>query len=152
MFCRAAVLTGGEPGDGTCQAETGKNSYDVFRADGHRSSADLIAGSQDDTTPTAPLWLLVLAVVASLIAAMVFLVIAEALVPTGRFTPLLWLRGLLARLRCTRRYVQILAIAVRHWLGPSLRGRRTAAPAARSLRQALEADVRQAQQGPVHPA
>ncbi|GAB3827620.1 ABC1 kinase family protein [Dactylosporangium cerinum] len=98
-----------------------------------------VAGSVPrDTTSTAPLWLLILAVIASLIVAMVFLVVAEALVPTGRFTPLLWLRGLRARSRRTRRYAQIVAIAVRHGLGPYLRGRRSAAPAARSLRLALE--------------
>ncbi|MDG6106894.1 AarF/ABC1/UbiB kinase family protein [Dactylosporangium aurantiacum] len=91
-----------------------------------------------DTTSAAPLWLLILAVVTSLVVAMVFLVIAEALVPTGRFRPLLWLRGVRARSRRTRRYLQILAIVVRHGLGPYLRGRRAAAPAARSLRQALE--------------
>lgn len=91
-----------------------------------------------DTTSAAPVWLLILAVVTSLVVAMVFLVIAEALVPTGRFTPLLWLRGIRARSRRTRRYLQILAIAVRHGLGPYLRGRRSAAPAARSLRAALE--------------
>jgi ubiquinone biosynthesis protein len=91
-----------------------------------------------DSTSVAPLWLLILAVLTSLIVAMVFLVVAEALVPTGRFTPLLWLRGVRARSRRTRRYLQILAIVVRHGLGPYLRGRRSAAPAARSLRQALE--------------
>jgi ubiquinone biosynthesis protein len=87
---------------------------------------------------TAPLWLLILAVVTSLVIAMVFLVVAEALVPTRQFSLLLWLRGIRARSRRTRRYLQILVIAVRHGLGPYLRGRRSAAPTARSLRQALE--------------
>ena len=57
-------------------------------------------------------------------------------------TPLLWLRGLRARLARTRRYLQILTIAVRHGLGPYLRGRDPATAGsrtrlARSLRQAL---------------
>jgi ubiquinone biosynthesis protein len=93
---------------------------------------------------TLPIWFLVLAVACALLVAMLFLVVAEALVPTGRFTPVSWARGLRARLRRTRRYLQILAIVVRHGLGPYLRGRRhptepgSRTRLARSLRRALD--------------
>jgi ubiquinone biosynthesis protein len=91
-----------------------------------------------------PLWFLLLSIACALLVAMILLVVAEALVPTGRVTPLLWARGLRARLARTRRYLQILTIAVRHGLGPYLRGRDPATAGsrsrlARSLRQALDA-------------
>jgi ubiquinone biosynthesis protein len=97
-----------------------------------------------DSNSVAPLWLLLLAIACALLVAMVLLVVAEALVPTGQFTPLLWLRGLRARLARTRRYLQIVVIALRHGLGPYLRGRDPATAGsrtrlARSLRQALDA-------------
>jgi len=80
----------------------------------------------------------------SVLVAMVCLVVAEAVLPSGsRPRPLRALRRRLAR---GRRYSQITAIAVRHGLGPYLRGRRAAAAdvpqgrarLARSLRLALE--------------
>ncbi|WP_238010436.1 AarF/UbiB family protein [Dactylosporangium sp. AC04546] len=101
--------------------------------------ARAMAGSvPSDSTSAAPLWLLFLAIITSLVVAMIFLVVAEALVPAGQITPVQWLKGLRARARRTRRYVQILAIVVRHGLGPHLRGRRAGAPAGRSVRAALE--------------
>src|SRR5689334_21487298 len=95
-------------------------------------------------TTLGPFWFVLLSVASALLAAMVLLVVAEALVPTGRVTPLLWLRGLRARVARTRRYLQILVIAMRHGLGPYLRGRDPATAGsrtrlARSLRQALDA-------------
>ncbi|HVX42669.1 MAG TPA: AarF/UbiB family protein [Mycobacteriales bacterium] len=78
----------------------------------------------------------------SVVVAMSILTIAELLVPTGSLPgPLEW-KGVLARWWArTRRYQQIMAIALRNGLGPALRGRRTTAGRARlalSLRQALE--------------
>ena len=82
-----------------------------------------------------------------LIVAMVFLVLAEALVPSGTGPrPVEMVLGARRALARSRRYVQISRIAVRHGLGPYLRGRplRPAdatggrAALARSLRRALE--------------
>jgi ubiquinone biosynthesis protein len=92
---------------------------------------------------TAPLWFLILAFACSLLAVVIFLVVAEALVPTGSVTPVAWVRGLRSRLARSRRYAQITAIAVRHGLGPYLRGGRrvttgSRARLARSLREALD--------------
>ncbi|MFB9903712.1 ABC1 kinase family protein [Allokutzneria oryzae] len=88
-------------------------------------------------------WFVVLAIGCAVLAGMVFLALAEALVPTGSLpTPLEWLRGLGGRLRRARRYSQITRIAIRHGLGPYLRGRdradRTGTSLARSLREAME--------------
>ncbi|TDD54672.1 AarF/ABC1/UbiB kinase family protein [Kribbella antibiotica] len=78
---------------------------------------------------------------------LVFLVLSEALVPTGSLPRARDLRRDLAgRIARTRRYLQILRIAIKHGLGPYLRGRRrpgreTAAgqaELARSLRLALD--------------
>jgi hypothetical protein len=58
---------------------------------------------------------------------MVFLVVAEALVPSGSVPGPLELRRMLrGRLARARRYSQISRIAVRHGLGPYLRGQRRA--------------------------
>jgi ubiquinone biosynthesis protein len=85
--------------------------------------------------------------VCSMLAGLVFLVLAEAMVPTGslpRARDLL--RDLGGRIARTRRYLQILRIAIKHGLGPYLRGRRRPgrenaagqADLARSLRLALD--------------
>jgi ubiquinone biosynthesis protein len=82
-----------------------------------------------------------------LIVAMIFLVVAEALVPSGTAPrPVDVILGARRALARSRRYSQISRIAVRHGLGPYLRGRplRPADPAggraalALSLRRALE--------------
>jgi ubiquinone biosynthesis protein len=82
-----------------------------------------------------------------LIVAMIFIVAAEALVPSGTVPqPVDVVLGARRALARSRRYSQISRIAVRHGLGPYLRGRpRRPADAAggraalaRSLRQALE--------------
>jgi ubiquinone biosynthesis protein len=92
-------------------------------------------------------WFLILAGACALLVAMVFLVIAEALVPSGSLPgPLEWRRALRGRLARTRRYSQVSRVAIRHGLAPYLRGRRRAeldtpegrARLARSVRQALE--------------
>lgn len=79
----------------------------------------------DGTAGIVPVWFLVLAVLIAILIGLVFLVVAEALVPTGSLPRVRHLRrdvgGRVAR---TRRYLQILRIALRHGLGPYLRGRR----------------------------
>jgi ubiquinone biosynthesis protein len=82
-----------------------------------------------------------------LIVAMIFIVVAEALVPTGTWPqPVEVIRGVRRAYARSRRYSQITKIAVRHGLGPYLRGRRQRetdaadgrASLALSLRQTLE--------------
>src|SRR5262252_7097400 len=82
-----------------------------------------------------------------LIVAMLFIVLAEVLVPSGTLPhPLEMVLGTRKALARSRRYAQISRIAVRHGLGPYLRGRRVRgadavggrAALAQSLRQALE--------------
>ncbi|MFD1147731.1 ABC1 kinase family protein [Saccharothrix hoggarensis] len=80
----------------------------------------------------------------ALTVAVMFLVAAEAVAPTGSLGwPTDWVKGLRSRISRTRRYSRITGIAVRHGLGPYLRGTRTRARSgprrpARSLRLALE--------------
>ncbi|HEX8931352.1 MAG TPA: AarF/UbiB family protein, partial [Actinomycetota bacterium] len=103
-------------------------------------------GINSDTSGAAQFGLLVLAVMLALLAAMVFLVLAEVLVPAGSVPPPYeWWRLIRARAARTRRYGQIVRIAVRHGLGRALRGRWRAGadPArrqqlARSLTAALD--------------
>ncbi len=81
-----------------------------------------------------------------LIVAMIFIVAAEALVPSGTGPgPVEVIRGVRSAVARSRRYWQISRIAVRHGLGPYLRGRRRGEDAAGgraalalSLRRALE--------------
>jgi ubiquinone biosynthesis protein len=81
-----------------------------------------------------------------LIAAMIFIVAAEALVPSGTGPgPVEVIRGVQSAVKRSRRYWQISRIAVRHGLGPYLRGQRRGEDAADgraalalSLRRALE--------------
>lgn len=95
----------------------------------------------------APLWFGILVALCSMLAGLVFLVLAEALVPTGSLPRVRDLRrDIGGRIARTKRYLQILRIAVRHGLGPYLRGRRRPgrenpagqADLARSLRLALD--------------
>lgn len=83
----------------------------------------------------------------SMLAGLIFLVLGEALVPTGSLPRARDLRrDLSGRIARTRRYLQILRIAIKHGLGPYLRGRRRPAhenaagqaDLARSLRLALD--------------
>jgi ubiquinone biosynthesis protein len=82
-----------------------------------------------------------------LIVAMLFIVLAEVLIPSGTLPqPLELVLGTRKALARSRRYAQISRIAVRHGLGPYLRGRRVRgadaiggrAALAQSLRRALE--------------
>ncbi|MEU0096815.1 AarF/UbiB family protein [Kribbella sp. NPDC006257] len=91
--------------------------------------------------------LLALAAVCSMLTGLIFLVLAEALVPTGSLPRARdFRRDLSGRIARTRRYLQILRIAIKHGLGPYLRGRRRPgrenaagqADLARSLRLALD--------------
>jgi ubiquinone biosynthesis protein len=107
-----------------------------------------LAGSLQGGGTVTPLWFLILGGAAALVVAMVFLVVAEAVVPSGSLPgPLELRRALRGRVARTRRYSQISRIAVRHGLGPYLWGRRGRAELdtpggrerlARSLRLALE--------------
>ena len=82
--------------------------------------------------------LLVLSLLVILLPSMVFLVVAEALAPSGSLpTPLEWIRGLRSRIARSRRYWRFTMILMRHGLGPYLRGRRPQANIGRSLRGAL---------------
>ncbi|GAB2672170.1 ABC1 kinase family protein [Kribbella swartbergensis] len=90
---------------------------------------------------------LALTAVCSMLSGLIFLVLSEALVPTGSLPRARDLRrDLTGRIARTRRYLQILRIAIRHGLGPYLRGRRRPgrenaagqAELARSLRLALD--------------
>ncbi|MEV5966730.1 AarF/UbiB family protein [Kribbella sp. NPDC051952] len=90
---------------------------------------------------------LALTAICSMLAGLVFLVLAEALVPTGSLPRARDLRrDLTGRIARTRRYLQILRIAIKHGLGPYLRGRRRPgrenaagqAELAQSLRLALD--------------
>ena len=80
-----------------------------------------------------------------LIVAMIFLVVAEALVPTGTGPgPVEVVRGTRRALARSRRYSQISRIAVRHGLGPYLRGRRLHGADPASGRAALAVSLRRA--------
>jgi ubiquinone biosynthesis protein len=78
-----------------------------------------------------------------LLVAMVFIVVAEALVPSGTVPdPVEMVRGTRRALARSRRYSQITRIAVRHGLGPYLRGRRLRAEDPAAGRAALAASLR----------
>ena len=80
-----------------------------------------------------------------LIVAMLFIVLAEVLVPSGTLPqPVDMVRGTRKALARSRRYAQISRIAVRHGLGPYLRGRRVRGPDAVGGRAALAQSLRQA--------
>lgn len=69
-------------------------------------------------------WVL-LAMATTILASMIFLVIIEALVPLGSLPPpLVWGRGIRARLARTRRYWQIVGVGLRSGLGPYVRDTR----------------------------
>ncbi|MEV4469517.1 AarF/UbiB family protein [Nonomuraea sp. NPDC049504] len=85
-----------------------------------------MVGPMDGTQPpdAAALGVLLLVLMAMVLIPMAMLVLAEALVPPGSVPgPLELARSVRGRLSRTRRYSQITRIAVRHGLGPYLRGR-----------------------------
>ncbi|MEV1172948.1 AarF/UbiB family protein [Nonomuraea sp. NPDC049784] len=97
--------------------------------------------------PAAPaLGILLLIVMSVVLIPMVILVIAEALAPPGSVPgPLELIRSVRGRVSRSRRYSQITRIAIRHGLGPYLRGRGERLEdrsgkvrLARSLREALD--------------
>jgi predicted unusual protein kinase regulating ubiquinone biosynthesis (AarF/ABC1/UbiB family) len=117
-----------------------------FGVSGPLAGAMGASGARWDGGP-GQLWLFVLALALAVLIAMVFLALAEALVPTGSVpTPTGWWRAVRGRVARTRRYLRISGIAVRHGLSPYLRGGRRAAlddPAGRArlavaLRRALD--------------
>ena len=106
-----------------------------------------MAGSASRRHSVLPaLWFVILGVVISLLIAMVFLVVAAALVPSGSLpSPVYVARGTPMRLHRVRRYAQITRIVLRHGLAPYLRGSRRelgtaegGARLARAVRRALE--------------
>jgi ubiquinone biosynthesis protein len=77
--------------------------------------------------------------------AMIILVIAEVIVPDGSLPgPIELWRGWRSRLTRTRRYFQIVRIAVRHGLGRFLRGQRHAGLQSSTSRRELARSVRRA--------
>jgi ubiquinone biosynthesis protein len=92
-----------------------------------------------------PVWFLILAAAAALLVAMTFLVVAEALVPSGSLpSPLELRRQLRGRIARVRRYWQISRIAIHHGLLPYLRGRRQIQLDAPDARLRLARSVRRA--------
>ena len=86
-----------------------------------------------------------LAISSASLLAMVVLVIAEVIVPDGSLPgPIELWRGWRGRLARTRRYSQILRIAVRHGLGRFLRGQRHAGLESSTSRHELARSVRRA--------
>ncbi|WP_157245204.1 ABC1 kinase family protein [Nonomuraea typhae] len=110
----------------------------------------IIAGFENlkpgDDPGFGAVWVMVMVAMLAVLIPMVILVLAEALVPPGSIPgPIEVLRGLRGRVSRGRRYSQITRIAVRHGLGPYLRGRGESLEdrsgkvrLARSLRQALD--------------
>lgn len=98
-------------------AINGPISYGIVRDYGEGPPT----GSQAATVAA----LLLLAIATTVLASMIFLVIIEAFVPLGSLPPpLVWGRGLRARLARTRRYWQIIGVALRNGLGPYIRDSR----------------------------
>jgi ubiquinone biosynthesis protein len=106
-----------------------------------------LAGSSGPTDAGTALLMMLLAVCCASLLSMIVLVIAEVILPDGSLPgPLELWRGARARRSRTRRYWQIVRIAVRHGLGRFLRGQQHTGlesvaarrQLARSLRQALD--------------
>ncbi|MFZ0187908.1 MAG: AarF/UbiB family protein [Streptosporangiaceae bacterium] len=109
-------------------------------------AAYLLGGSLQAAQPGHAVAFFTVVLGVPLIVAMIFIVAAEALVPSGTGPgPVEVIRGVRSAVARSRRYWQISRIAVRHGLGPYLRGRRRGEDAvggraalALSLRRALE--------------
>jgi len=109
------------------------------------AAAYLVGRSLRAAQPGHEVVFLTVALGVPLIVAMVFIVAAEALVPTGTGPqPLEVVRGTRHAIARSRRYSQISRIAVRHGLGPYLRGRRQRRADADGGRAALAVSLRQA--------
>jgi ubiquinone biosynthesis protein len=104
----------------------------------------LANGRAATDTGTALLFLLLAVCCASLLA-MIVLVIAEVILPDGSLPgPIELWRGWRAQATRTRRYWQIVRIALRHGLGRFLRGRRHLGLESAGARRRLARSVRQA--------
>jgi ubiquinone biosynthesis protein len=102
---------------------------------GMMSQFDIPQDGTEQRPEGAVFWFLLLAVVLTILASMAFIVVVEAFAPLGSIPPaLVWGRGIRGRFRRARRYWQIIGIAVRHGLGPYLRGGRDRALAVPSGR------------------
>jgi len=110
------------------------------------AAAYLLGRSLRAAQPGHEVVFLTVALGVPLIVAMIFIVAAEALVPSGTGPqPLEVIQGIRRAIARSRRYLQISRIVVRHGLGPYLRERRhrtnadgSRAALALSLRRALE--------------
>ena len=115
------------------------------------------------TSVLPELWFVILGVTIALVVGMVFLVVAEALVPSGSVPgPLYVLRGMRRRMGRARRYWQISGILVRRGLMPYVRGGRRselvdvggpgqAGPLGAPGHGGRRGHLRQARAGAVHP-
>jgi ubiquinone biosynthesis protein len=97
-------------------------------------------------SPVLPgLWFVMLGIACALLVGMIFLVVAEAFIPSGTLPgPLYLVRGVRRRMARTRRYAQIGRIILRHGLGPYLRGGRRAELATAEGRRRLAVSLRRA--------
>jgi len=108
-------------------------------------TAELLGRSLRASEPGHLAEFLTVAVGVPLIVAMIFIVAAEALVPSGTLPqPVEMIQGTRRAVARSRRYSQITRIAVRHGLGPYLRGRRSRGGDAPTGRAALAASLRRA--------
>ncbi|NUW39270.1 ABC1 kinase family protein [Nonomuraea rhodomycinica] len=102
------------------------------------------AGGEPVDPGIGAVWVLLLVAMCVVLIPMVLLVLAEALVPPGSIPgPLEVVRSMRGRISRARRYSQITRIAIRHGLGPYLRGR-GARVEDRPGRRRLAASLRQA--------
>ena len=110
-------------------------------------AAYLLGRSLHAAQPGHPVAFVGVAIGVPLVVAMVFIVVAEALVPSGMLPqPLEVIRGTRQAIARSRRYWQISRIAVRHGLAPYLRGRGLRGGDAGGGRAALALSLRQALQ------
>src|ERR1017187_8230272 len=102
------------------------------------------------TSVLPELWFVILGVTIALVVGMVFLVVAEALVPSGSVPALVYvLRGMRRRMGRARRYWQISGILVRRGLTPYVRGGRRSELSTSEGRARLARSVRLAKDGGV---
>lgn len=106
---------------------------------------DALLPSSGQTDTGTALLLGLLALCGASLLAMIVLVIAEVILPEGSMPgPIELWRGWRSRIGRSRRYAQILRIALRHGLGRFLRGRRHAGVESSSSRRELARSVRRA--------
>ena len=108
-------------------------------------AAYFLGRSLQAAQPGHPVAFVGVAIGVPLIVAMVFIVVAEALVPSGMLPqPLEIIRGTRQAIARSRRYWQISRIAVRHGLAPYLRGQARRRGDAGGGREALALSLRRA--------